>query len=78
MATFLNKPVIHPAQNPLLKRKKSNVTWKRAMIQCADCPRRWPLGLLGVGVLIDAHTRREHPETWAVWKLIREINEIGY
>jgi hypothetical protein len=77
MAQFINHPVIRPAQNILLKRKKSNVTWGPTMIQCGDCPQRWPFGEPGVGLLIEAHTREEHPETWAIWQLAKEIDEIG-
>ena len=42
-----------------------------------DCQLRWPFGEPGVGLLIEAHTREEHPETWAIWQVAKEIDQTG-
>lgn len=83
MAEFINKPnwrttpTIAPAVSPLLKHQRvSNVQNWKAEFLCNDCDQRWPFDGIGVGAQIDEHTRTEHPETWAIWKLIKQIDGI--
>jgi hypothetical protein len=76
--TFGPRLPLPPPENPLLKRShKSCVQLKSMELMCPDCGKRWPYHEPGAHTLFNFHVKTKHPETWAIWNLIEQIDSIG-